>query len=907
MLMENEVPGRKKAMTLKEVDDAIQFNVPVDDRHPFFVDFSDVRGEFEERTLYKSLKVNPSTHIYERPDGSPTKAIIFLAGMRGSGKTTELAKIAHRLNSPNCFFSVICNLDEGLDVNNMEYMDILIFQISRLIEELQERNVKVDDDILASLQSWFSHHVTEVNKSKEFQYGGTIGLDAGAQVPGLMALLKITLGLKAGFTGTKERADRLRTEFKNNFTAFVLTVNSFLEGVNSTLRKQRIAKEILFVVDGLEKVGNKTVRRNIVEDEINRIQQIKANTIFTLPLELMSLRQKLLQFSYFVSFPFVKVKDKSGNPVTAAFQKFEAFVYKRIDASLFDSAETVRRAIEFSGGSPRELLRILQYTNYWADEDAGKLTSASLDRALKKLAGETVQYVTMNDLNKLKVLKQNNEQGKPTTFDDDWQDLLEKIIVMEYADGTFMHVNPIVEHSELYRQYVIEDAGNKHRIGALGRRAQLDRDFVSQSSGFHLCNLSLKGLKCFKEQTEISFCDASNRPMRWNVVIGENGIGKTTLLRAIVSLIPKLLIGKTQYPNGDFSVIPDGLSRALDLSEDDSVTIDAEFGYSNLHPEGKRQLRSIVFQNSHLTESNSLRAEANEVLVALGYGASRHMQPLGLSNDMLDNLSSSLFSDTATLSNAEEFYLQLEYSHLAENIPESTGLLDAVRKLIVEVLPGVSDIRSAAVPNSTARRAEVLTQYGWVPIPQLSLGYKTMVAWIIDFAAKLFYLFPNSPNPFAEPVICLVDEIDLHLHPQWQRDIVEFLLRTFSGTQFIVTAHSPLIVQASAEANIILLKRSGDHVMVDNDPEIVADWRIDQLLTSDLFGLPSARRTETASKIARRRALLMLDQRTEAEERELTLLNEQLANLPLYESQLEKKAQSALDKILEVLGSSKDR
>gem|GEM_PF-4408421 len=69
-----------------------------------------------------------------------------------------------------------------------------------------------------------------------------------------------------------------------------------------------------------------------------------------------------------------------------------------------------------------------------------------------------------------------------------------------------------------------------------------------------------------------------------------------------------------------------------------------------------------------------------------------------------------------------------------------------------------------------------------------------------------------------------------------------FLSGIFKQTQFIVTAHSPLIVQsAPEEANIVLLKRQGDHVIIHNNEQLIKGWRIDQVLTSDLFDLPSAR------------------------------------------------------------------
>ena len=61
---------------------------------------------------------------------------------------------------------------------------------------------------------------------------------------------------------------------------------------------------------------------------------------------------------------------------------------------------------------------------------------------------------------------------------------------------------------------------------------------------------------------------------------------------------------------------------------------------------------------------------------------------------------------------------------------------------------------------------------------------------------RLFEHYPESPDPLSEPGIVLIDNIDLHLHPSWQRHVMENLTACFPGVQFIATAHSPLIAQA---------------------------------------------------------------------------------------------------------------
>ena len=450
--MNNNLNLYKKANTLAEVDNAVRMDVPITPDHEFYTDFSDVRGDFEDRMIYKNLNVHPKKFVFNIENNQGNKVVLFLAGMRGSGKTSELAKIAKKLHNKDCFFCVTCNLDEGLDLNDMEYMDILIFQLERLFEQVSKIDLSLDDDIISSLYAWFGERVKEVNKSIKKE--GGFEVEIKAETPSLFSFLGITAKLKANLSGSKENADKIRTVFKNNFTEFAYKFNEFIEHVNMILRKKGIAQELLFIVDGLEKTATLDIRKKVVDEIADRIRKVKVNTIFTLPIELMPQRNRLQGFSEPISFPFVKILEKNGTVVEEAIRRFQDFVYRRIDASLFDSPETVRKAILYGGGSPRELLRVLEYANMYADEDDNKIYLKDLDKGIKKLAAQTAQYVTSKDLDKLKILKKANEEGREIPFDEGWQDLLEKLIILEYNDGSYKRVNPVVEASPLYKQYV---------------------------------------------------------------------------------------------------------------------------------------------------------------------------------------------------------------------------------------------------------------------------------------------------------------------------------------------------------------------------------------------------------------------------------------------------------------------
>ena len=97
---------------------------------------------------------------------------------------------------------------------------------------------------------------------------------------------------------------------------------------------------------------------------------------------------------------------------------------------------------------------------------------------------------------------------------------------------------------------------------------------------------------------------------------------------------------------------------------------------------------------------------------------------------------------------------------------------------------------------------------GLQPFSQLSDGQRNLVAMIGDIAWKAAQLNPHLGNKVLEktPGIVLIDELDLHLHPEWQRQVVETLRELFPQIQFITTTHSPFVVQAVREGEVLVLE-----------------------------------------------------------------------------------------------------
>jgi len=199
-------------------------------------------------------------------------------------------------------------------------------------------------------------------------------------------------------------------------------------------------------------------RRKIIMEESNRIRQIKANTIFTLPLELMKEEQRILNFADIISFPFIKVVDRDRNLLTGAVNSFEEFVFKRIDPLLFDGVPTVHLAIQSSGGSPRQLLRIIEQASWQADPEVGQITHTNMQKAIERLGNSMARYIEPSEFDLLKDISIALKNGEPIGFDSAIQKLLEKEILFEYNDGSYKCVNPLLEVSKMYKHKVLSES-----------------------------------------------------------------------------------------------------------------------------------------------------------------------------------------------------------------------------------------------------------------------------------------------------------------------------------------------------------------------------------------------------------------------------------------------------------------
>ncbi len=421
-------------------------------------------------------------------------------------------------------------------------------------------------------------------------------------------------------------------------------------------------------------------------------------------------------------------------------------------------------------------------------------------------------------------------------------------------------------------------------------------------AGAYLASIAVENLRCFGESQRLDLLTSAGHPARWTLLLGENGTGKSTLLQAIAaaSLNPHEL-NPSRSPEGAFAprgfpTLPpqhQGLGPAL-LATTVSATLRVQ---TALESEPLRTIETSLSLRApdleRVDEDEPERfALGTPAIVShwFGYGPQRRLGVGKLSGETPDPLAA-LFSADVPLVNAEEWFLQRDYASSNPRLDDAararaSKTRDRIEALLKSVLPGVEHLAPVMVPASDLGqfRLYASTPYGSVPVAELGYGYQSTLAWVVDLAARMIAAYPESEDPLAEPAVVLVDEIDLHLHPKWQRTLLSELTARFPNVQFIATAHSPLIVQAAPDANVVVLRREGDHVVIDRMPESVRNWRVDQILTSDLFGLPSARPAELDAKFRRREEILRREAPTADERTELARLHDELSATPAGES-----------------------
>lgn len=429
-----------------------------------------------------------------------------------------------------------------------------------------------------------------------------------------------------------------------------------------------------------------------------------------------------------------------------------------------------------------------------------------------------------------------------------------------------------------------------------------------------LTQLALQNVKSFQGKHTLDLTDVEGRPARWTLILGDNGVGKTTILECLAHLAPvfnsndqvgskdpKMFV-EPRVAAAANSVIDDlgrngdiefrinatfAVDSLLSAGEASNDTVQTWMAFSRRNGESDNIKTSVWGKKQKIVQSKWGEFSKFREPLILGYGAGRHMGIGNLDFSKAPDATDSLLQGTVELFDVGELLQQIDYASLSPRAAKAKRQRQVLLEMIAALLPEVERATNIKIYPPTALGSKgksgvyVQTLDGEVRLRQLSFGYQTMMAWVADIGWRLFAHYPDSPTPLHEPAIVLVDEIDLHLHPRWQRQIRERLTLHFPNVQFVATAHSPLMAQAYLDANLAVVMRHDDHSVIENDPVVLANWRVDQIVTSELFGLNTPWPPDVDALFEEQKLLMRKNGRTREEAARLKVIQAKLLELPV--------------------------
>ncbi len=338
-----------------------------------------------------------------------------------------------------------------------------------------------------------------------------------------------------------------------------------------------------------------------------------------------------------------------------------------------------------------------------------------------------------------------------------------------------------------------------------------------------------------------------------NLILGDNGGGKSSVLRGLVlAVLAPALIHSGFVPyrlvrrlSSDAPAAPKSLLKVVaqsDLEERRSgvgANIELLARLDAAQRGGLDRIHLDSTPDSPITPL--LDDEFSPSFFVVGYGATRRVEAGDYSPSSARRLRglryqriAGLFEDHLALRPMAAWLTPL--NRQPHRFQEAVGLLD-------KVLPDNIRFNGAVADDD-----QYLFDYEGLqtPFSALSDGYKAFVGWVGDLIGHLADVASEAMRLDQVSGIVLVDEIDLHLHPAWQRQVVPVLSATFPKLQFVFSSHSPLVASSVDKENIFITERAQDgSATIVQSAEHVHGQSVEHVLLSSYFGLQTTRSAES--------------------------------------------------------------
>lgn len=311
----------------------------------------------------------------------------------------------------------------------------------------------------------------------------------------------------------------------------------------------------------------------------------------------------------------------------------------------------------------------------------------------------------------------------------------------------------------------------------------------------------------------------------FNIITGDNGVGKTSILETISVALGGFLVGidnvNTKHFTKDETRCESELlgQNSYNIKYITPIQVDSEVELDNEEYKWTRKksdiksLRSTVEPRDICKKAGSLSNDSNSILPLLNYqSVARTWSQKREKNENIfkkDNFSRNAgYIDC--LSQESNVKLLLNWCRRMEEISwqedQKIAEYESVKNALAKFMSIMNDAAVSRVLYDK-KREELMYKEGdkILPLRYLSSGYQSLIWMVLEIAYRMAVLNPNLLENVANETngIVLIDELELHLHPKWQWKVVDALKSTFPKVQFIVTTNSPIIL-ASCKAESVI-------------------------------------------------------------------------------------------------------
>jgi hypothetical protein len=423
-----------------EVLQSLNWDEAVKPDDPRFVNTDAARGENIQHRLMRKFGYD---HARNKLFAAATKHVL-LFGPIGCGKSTELLRLHASLRDTHVLYPITLNLRNEVDINNLLYADMLMALATAVVAELNERQIPIAADALDQLSNWFKEHVETQEGIKELS--AEIHSEISAEL-GIPFLAKLMSRLTAKFKNSSSNKDALRNVIRNSFTQFVKAFNALIQAAEDSIKSCGLGERLLLIVDGTDKITLADAQRLFVADT-EQLIAIEALVLYTAPISLKYGGTTHSKLDTDIVLPIIKLADLAGNKIDLACDVMRQILAGRVDLTVFSDPASIEKLIEYSGGHPRELLRLLGLACELTDDD--RISGATLERAADKLADEFRYWLAPDDYAFLAAT--DHAKGVLIGMDERSSNLLLRLALLQYNNGSWRLSHPLVRRLAEYKK-----------------------------------------------------------------------------------------------------------------------------------------------------------------------------------------------------------------------------------------------------------------------------------------------------------------------------------------------------------------------------------------------------------------------------------------------------------------------